>query len=188
MDFPIELKKCACKGVRTCLICERPEVVAAKILEDPSITFYQCHRCGKLRKKEQLLPDIEATPLLVCGAGNCGLEKKIIAARKEAVELDKRWCSTVFEGVTVVKDFISPDEEREILSSLVNQTAPTAAFSSFRIGLVYETRFCQQLILTGGRSHNLAEENRSVQHSRSCIKLVPDMDNVYFKNRTMGLK
>ena len=113
-------KKCACKGVRTCLLCEtQDKAAAATHFDDSSILFYQCHRCGKLLKEEHATPDLEATPLFACGAQHsCEGEKKIIAARLEASELDKRWCGGVFEGVTVVKNFISAEEEGEIVKEI----------------------------------------------------------------------
>lgn len=116
----MEQRRCACKGVRSCLICERPEEAAARV-RDTTTSFYQCHRCGNILRQGVVQPDLEAKPLFVCKTGDCGPEEKIIRARwrgKEAVELDNVYDSAVFEGVTVVKEFVSFEEEREIVSEI----------------------------------------------------------------------
>ena len=102
----MEQRTCACKGVRRCLLCERPDEATDKS-KDSTTVFFQCHRCGIILKEELVEPDLEASFLFVCSAGSCGPEKKILRTTKEGIE-----------GVTVVKDFVSREEERDIVSQI----------------------------------------------------------------------
>ena len=112
----MEGRACACKGIRSCLVCEGADKVD-KESKDATAVFYQCYRCGCILKEEDLEPDLEARPLLVCSAGSCGPREKIIRAKKEGFVLDNL-SSTVFEGVTIIKEFVSREEEREIVSQI----------------------------------------------------------------------
>ena len=120
-----QTRKCACKGIRSCLLCEGQEqtsAIAATSIKDPSTTtttLYQCHRCGKILREDQTDPELEGKPLLKCQAGRCGVEVKVIRIKHEAVELsDLRCGAMVPEGVTVVKEFVGPEEEREIVAEI----------------------------------------------------------------------
>ena len=64
------------------------------------------------------MPELEASrPLLSCRAGRCGPELRVIKIYgKEASELCHG--AAVPEGVTVVKEFISREEEREIVAEI----------------------------------------------------------------------
>ena len=59
------------------------------------------------------MSELEAKPLLKCKAGRCGPELRIIKTRKEARDLCHS--AAMPEGVTVVKEFVSREEEREIV-------------------------------------------------------------------------
>ena len=120
-------RKCACKGIRSCLLCEKPEQTAGGLgtasanvssnfeHNDPAF-FYQCHHCGKILREDETVPELDAKPLLRCTAGGCGPELRVIRIEKEASELCHS--ATVPEGVTVIKEFVSSEEEREIVSEI----------------------------------------------------------------------
>lgn len=117
----LQSKTCVCKGIRSCLLCERPEQIGATAAastfnRDPltsTTTFYLCHYCGKILREEETVPDLEAKPLLKCKTGNCGPVLNTIKTKKEGFELDDS--SVVPEGVTVIKEFVSREKEREIV-------------------------------------------------------------------------
>lgn len=54
----------------------------------------------------------------MCSGGCCGQEKKVLRTIKEGTGLKEFLNGVVFEGVTVVKDFMSRDEERNIVSQI----------------------------------------------------------------------
>ena len=115
-------RKCACKGIRSCLVCERPEqtgaAAAASSFKPPSSSttvFYQCHHCGEILREDEAMPELDTKPLLKCEAGRCGRELRIMRTRKEANDLCHSTSAVVPEGVTVVKEFVSREEEREIV-------------------------------------------------------------------------
>ena len=136
-------KKCACKGIRSCLLCESgPEqtaVAAASSFRDPPTSttiFYQCHCCGKILRGDEAVPDLEGKPLLKCIAGTCGPELKIIRAKKEGVELDD--LSVVPEGVIVVKEFVGREKEREIVLEIdKSQWAESQSGRRKQVGQIY---------------------------------------------------
>jgi hypothetical protein len=129
-------RKCACKGIRSCLVCEGPELTGgggglgaaaaiSSFKEDPftnatTTTLYQCHHCGKILREDETMPELgEAKPLLSCRSGRCGPEMKIIRIRGgEASDVCPRRGAAMPDGVTVVKEFISREEEREIVAEI----------------------------------------------------------------------
>lgn len=121
-------RRCACKGIRSCLVCEEPKqtggagaAAISSFKKDPltnitCTTLYQCHHCGKILREDETMQELEAKPLLRCRAGRCGKELKIIRIRREPGDLYHG--ATVPEGVTVIKEFVSREEEREIVAEI----------------------------------------------------------------------
>lgn len=92
-------KRCGCKGVRSCLLCEAegqkspPEPL-------PALSFTQCHRCGELFP---LGSDVTRCPMTSC------TPKRIWSPVLSDVG---------FDGVTVVQDFVTPREEEETVRTI----------------------------------------------------------------------
>lgn len=141
----MEQKKCACKGVRSCLICERPDVVEDKTQTTSVSTrhLYQCHNCGSILGEGET--DFQAESLPVCVAGRCRERKKVTRARLEASEQDGSLCSALFEGVTVIKEFVSVEEEERIVSEI--DASQWAESQSGRRKQVLYCKFCHHLEL-----------------------------------------
>ena len=102
-----EEKFCACKGIRTCLLCE-PTKTSVRVAKIPTTQFYQCHNCGKIVDEANVCVDPLPSPLFTCSSQRCGP----IAATLRG------HCTLVgepFEGVTVVKEFVSREEEEKII-------------------------------------------------------------------------
>ena len=104
-------ESCGCKGIRTCLVCEgrRTSIHVAK---EPVASFYQCHNCGRIPDEENICVDPSAPPLFTCG--------KSLRCRPTAPALQAR-CTVKglpFEGVTVVKEFVSCEEEEKITNDI----------------------------------------------------------------------
>ena len=82
-------------------------------------TLYQCHQCGKILREDETMQELESKPLLRCRTERCGPEMKTIRIKREPSDLYHGVCGatidTVPEGVTVVKEFVSREEEREIV-------------------------------------------------------------------------
>ena len=139
----MELNKCACKGVRSCIICERDGEAAEKwrVCDlATAMSFYQCHRCGNIAREELLDADSAEKPFFVCSTGSCGQEENIIRARHEFVELEGSCRSPVFEGVAVVKDFVSIEEERRIVSEIdANQWAESQSGRRKQVHVHYQS-------------------------------------------------
>lgn len=101
------MEPCGCKGVRSCLLCEAKGLkpLPPSFSDVPRSTFTQCHRCGELF--------LGAGDIIYCPVTSC-TPKKI-------------WnpCLTAsganFEGVTVVRDFVSPQEEEEAIQVIDQQ-------------------------------------------------------------------
>ena len=113
----MEQRTCACRGVRSCLLCERPAEAADRIKGSTTV-FYQCYRCGVIVEEKLAEPDSDDSLFFVCSGGCCRQEKKVLSTAKEGTGLKEFLNGIVFEGVTVVKDFISREEERDIVSQI----------------------------------------------------------------------
>ena len=113
----MEQRTCACRGVRSCLLCERP-TEAVERSKGSTTVFFQCHICSAIVKEELTEPDSDDSLFFVCSGGCCAQEKKVINTAKEETRSKGFLNGAVFEGVTVVKDFISREEERDIASQI----------------------------------------------------------------------
>ena len=105
-----EGKLCSCKGIRTCLLCE-PAKTSAPVAREPSTQVYQCHNCGKIVDEVNVRVDPIAPPLFTCCGQRCG---PTVATLHAHCTLE----GEPFEGVTVVKEFISREEEEKIVEDI----------------------------------------------------------------------
>ena len=93
---------CGCKGARACLLCEGE---AAREAEAARPSLYLCHNCGELRSAKDCREDPAHPPLRACISPTAVLRGP--------------WPTLLqFEGVTVVKEFITSPEEAAILSAI----------------------------------------------------------------------
>lgn len=101
--------KCGCKGIRTCLVCEHKNAIVPQV-DKPQMALYQCHKCGRIMEARapcgRLDPD--APPLYSCQS-ICSNVRVLLASHRQEWQ---------FEGVTVVKDFISAEEEDLIVGEI----------------------------------------------------------------------
>lgn len=114
---------CGCRGVRTCLLCEGDEGKAVSRSEDQGPSLYQCHVCGKIRWFSDSREDHASFPLRVCSTRSSCAETAILET--SLTELCRETTSSItapFDGLIVVKEFISVDEEADILSNVDSHT------------------------------------------------------------------
>lgn len=95
------MNECKCKGIRTCLLCERAGAVAA-VWPKAEHTLYQCHRCGKL--SVDAAPSREVSPLHTCSS-SCAIVTTLAGK-------DVDFCGTL-----VVKDFLTEKEEQDLVTA-----------------------------------------------------------------------
>ena len=107
---------CGCRGARTCLLCERRKGNLARTNEDASASnvLYQCHNCGEIRPSRDCHEDPSLRPLHVCRE-SCTAASVLYSSSLAQQE------NAPVEGVTVVKEFISRQEEAAILSDIDSQ-------------------------------------------------------------------
>ena len=103
---------CGCRGTRTCLLCERDKGRLPRNEDTSAYSLYQCHNCGKIGPIEDCEEDPAERPLYACrepcrpAAVLCSLHTGL------GMPFD------TFEGVTVVKDFLSQQEEATVVSAI----------------------------------------------------------------------
>ena len=100
-------KQCDCKGIRTCLVCESGKGASYKPLLDSPTSFYViCCNCGAMRQ-QPVSSDIS----LYC-SGNVCLEANQNELLIENLVVE----GSVLDGIYLVKEFLSPSEEIDLLS------------------------------------------------------------------------
>ena len=103
---------CACSGIRSCLLCEKTRDNLAPLRElEAGRAFYQCHECGRIVREELVTSQLDV-PLYSC-SGPCSSHPVLRATWRGEQEEEG-----VFEGVTVVKNFISTGEEERISAEI----------------------------------------------------------------------
>ena len=95
---------CNCKGIRTCLVCEKAGAVPA-VWPKVQHTLYQCHNCGKL--SPDIVPSREDPPLYACSS-SC-VTVPVLAGEDS--------CNS-FGGTLVVKDFLTQKGEEEVVTAI----------------------------------------------------------------------
>lgn len=99
------MNECKCKGIRTCLLCERAgavPVVGPKVQR----TFYQCYKCGKI--SENAVPSREVPPLYTCSESCVAIPT--LGGNDDGC---KDFC-----GILVVKDFLTQEEEEDLVATI----------------------------------------------------------------------
>ena len=99
------MNECKCKGIRTCLLCERAGAVPA-VWPKVQHTLYQCHKCGKLSANAVPSPDV--SPFYTCSS-SCAIVTTL--AGKDG------GCGD-FCGTLVVKNFLTEKEEEDLVTAL----------------------------------------------------------------------
>ena len=101
----MEMKRsCACKGIRSCFLC-KPDPLHSGTLA-AMVTFIQCHRCGNLIRSS------EDHSCPVACRGNSGRVLRPCLAPGQLPE------GLVFDGVTIIKDFINEEEENSLIREI----------------------------------------------------------------------
>ena len=85
----------------------------------PHHTVYQCHRCGKILREGEACPDTSAHPLYTCLHQLCPALEQLQITVPDGSSDDEptRWLPD-FTGVTVLKEFVSKEEEAEIVGAI----------------------------------------------------------------------
>ena len=98
-------KRCACKGVRSCLLCEGEDPPLPSPTTGEVFVFIQCRLCGRFLE----------------GAGSHG----VVPQCPVACSVQKVWRPLLtledglkFSGVTVIQDFITAEREEEIVAQI----------------------------------------------------------------------
>lgn len=76
-------------------------------------SLYHCHNCGKIGSVGNIPEDSRLPPLHAC---------KELCSTNTILHSCSRTLETPLEGVTVVKEFITQEEERAILSAIDSNT------------------------------------------------------------------
>lgn len=110
---PVDMeKRCACSGVRSCLLCEN---VSGQHYNDQSLQskriLLQCYSCGRTDTDDVIIPDTnpERNPMFMCKSAPC-VVKSVLKC-----EFNGLSSSDNFSGVTVVKDFLTKEEEKDLV-------------------------------------------------------------------------
>ena len=133
-------QSCGCKGIRKCLLCEQLRGAAATVAVKPHHTLYQCHRCGKILEEEEKCPDTSAHPLYTCPHQPCPTLEllqvnihRLVDCRsageptsqfqEDLLQAESRLQGYEgepqgFTGVTVMKGFMSEEEEAGIVDAI----------------------------------------------------------------------
>lgn len=99
-------KLCGCTGVRSCLLCEDGRGGTSSSLE-PASLFIQCSVCGQLLKK--------------------AAQEDEKSGRHESCTPSHLWNPVLsqgelkFDGVLVIQEFITPEEERGLVEAIDQQ-------------------------------------------------------------------
>ena len=110
------MAKCGCKGIRTCLLCEQQDGgTSLPQLQETCHEIHQCHRCGRVLPESGLIqPDLDVSPLFSCGEPCTSTRTlEVSYCRDQSGSEPIR-----FEGVAVIKDFVSPEEEGDIVKDV----------------------------------------------------------------------
>lgn len=92
-------------------MCERQNTTI-HVAKEPVASFYQCHNCGDILNEENICVEPSAPPLFTCGRSlHCRPTTPALQARCTVKGLP-------FEGVTVVKEFVSCEEEEKIINDI----------------------------------------------------------------------
>ncbi len=111
----MERRPCSCNGVRTCLLCEPIETQDS--LSGDSLTIVQCCVCGRFLTRR---PDSAKEELLRCAPPPPCTPSSVSTptlnhCQSELGALPK---GLGFNGVTVIRDFIGEEEERELVTRI----------------------------------------------------------------------
>lgn len=112
---------CACKGIRTCLICEqRKGATRAKYYDSSPNSLTLCYRCGKpfLADTNHQIPD-DPFPMTSCSP-SCTIESTLLTdCIKDNLSgrIDSQYLSN-FGGILVSKEFVSEEEETSIVDAI----------------------------------------------------------------------
>ena len=107
----MEKKRCACKGVRSCLLCEvgsvRTPTTAGHL-----VTYAQCYVCGELIQTR-------GGDVVKCNNPCVSISGSLVY--KVSLGSPPMQQEMVFDGVTIVKEFLSKQEENEIIRDIDSQ-------------------------------------------------------------------
>ena len=87
-------KKCGCKGLRSCLLCEQLKPAQLSPTSETCVKLFQCRKCGKLFQRS-LASNFICTSDCVAASSN-----------------------TEFNGVTVIEQFVDEKEERNLIQEI----------------------------------------------------------------------
>ena len=99
-------KNCACTGIRCCLRCEKK---ADKNSDTKYNTFVCCYLCGKIQRQREVIACGRRPHLLRC-SDTCSKKVPVITVEQEF--------SPDIETITVYKDFLSAEEESEVVKEV----------------------------------------------------------------------
>lgn len=111
---------CGCRGVRRCLLCEGEATRSAKRDETDNPSLYFCHNCGDVRSSLECREDPASSPLRVCKERCTAPTAAVLRCRARPALT--HGATPPFDGVTIVKEFMSREEEAAILSTVDSHT------------------------------------------------------------------
>ena len=108
---------CGCRGARACLLCQGSTGEPKSLDESAGPSLYQCHNCGRVGWLGDLPEDVRIPPLHAC-RDPCS-HATVLHSSSSPRALGTH---TPLDGVTIVKEFISRQEERAIVSAIDSNT------------------------------------------------------------------
>lgn len=104
---------CACKGVRTCLVCEEKGARPLSKQSQNEMQYYVCYKCGKTCPITVDHP----SPLPVepfCQTACDDIQSLVVS--DDLIAGNNAGTSFKFDGVRIIKNFVSFEEEKELVS------------------------------------------------------------------------
>lgn len=99
---------CACKGIRSCLVCEEKSVEEKQRRASAGNNYYFCGDCGKINPEAETSFQEASAP--ICLRQCDGYRREIRVADRSMRE------NLTFGGIALLKDFLGPREEEELVS------------------------------------------------------------------------
>ncbi len=110
---------CACKGIRSCLVCEVTKESTSKATKECSLELQMCYKCGTVSKANKSSSTPPLNPLWACSPA-CTIDGGR-TIRPVATDVNYKDVLADFEEVVIVKEFVSPEEETSIVADIDHQ-------------------------------------------------------------------
>ena len=109
---------CGCKGIRSCLVCEPDTLRKCTTVKNvPDKDVYMCYNCGNVINTSDSELSLSRPPLRRCAENDCKLADCLYSPDHVTTSDPHEQCIQ-FNGITVVKDFITPMLENDLIREI----------------------------------------------------------------------